>query len=159
MGTNMRKLLLCAIGVVSLTVGVSPSYADLGTQFVKKGNWTIMRSLDAMTDKQSCVAIYKDDPTIQLTDDSFAIGMRGKGGVSSYYLRINDQPAQGLSLASRLEKDVSAMLIEGARFQEIAQANRVRVRVLTILSTTTDFDIDMAGFAEVQPILAGAECN
>jgi hypothetical protein len=46
-----------------------------------EANWKVLQIKDGMTDKVSCVAIYKGNHDIQLSPGALYISYRGRGGV------------------------------------------------------------------------------
>jgi hypothetical protein len=113
----------------------------------KAGSWHVAQKLDAMTDKKSCTALYQGAWTIQGTTDTLYVSLSGRGGVKAYWLRIDDEPADELRLASDIERKISAADL-GHSFNRIINSKRVRLQVSTILSTLLVEDINMAGFKE-----------
>ena len=77
-----------------------------------EANWKVLQIKDGMTDKVSCVAIYKGNHDIQLSPGALYISYRGRGGVASYSIRIDDAPAGKLRLASKTEENLSTIIIE-----------------------------------------------
>ena len=143
-------LLLCA---------GSANASGLGEQLKSIGPWNILKKQDAMTDKISCIAIYGSNTQVQLSDTSLAIGLKGRGGVSSYQIRLDNQPAGEMQLPSDVEKDIGAAFIEDDNFSKLLQAKRVRFQALTALSTFVNEDWDFTDAAAVVSFLKSAECN
>lgn len=112
-----------------------------------------------MTDEVSCVAIYRDNMQVQLSADTFAIGLEGRGGVRGYKIRIDDKPAGDLQLATDIEQDISAALFQGRAFEELLEANRVRFQAITVLSTLVDEDLDFSNVKAVIDVLRGPSCK
>lgn len=113
----------------------------------KAKSWHVIQDMDAMTDKKSCTAIYKNAWTIQGTEDNFYVSYRGRGGVKAYTLRVDDSPPDSLQLATSTEKDLSAIILQPS-FQRIYSGARVRLQVHTILNSILVEDIDLSGFKE-----------
>jgi hypothetical protein len=149
--------MLLTLGMVLLATAASAS--GFGTLLEKKGDWTIYRDKDAMTDKVSCVAIYKGDGQFQLADDSFAIDMRGRGGVESYQYRIDDQPPTDLQLATDIEQQVGVVLIKDPGLSSILAGKRLRIQVLTLLSSEPTFDINLSDVSAAHAVIVGPQCN
>lgn len=133
--------------------------AGLGRVVTKIGDWSIYLTQDAMTDAPSCVATYKDRTDIQLSDESFAISFRGRGGVSSFKYRLDDQPPSGVVLPTKVEKEIGAVYLGGQAFSQLAAAKRIRVQVLTVLSSLVDEDIDLSSFQSVEGYLTSTTCK
>lgn len=120
----------------------------------KSGNWTILRSIDPMTDKINCTGIYKSNYGVQLVSDTLYINVRG--GIKSITLRFGENPAQPLRLAQEIEKAADAVVIDGNDFSQTLQTNRLRVRVLTLVRGVLTEDLDTTGIqAAVKNIQSG----
>jgi len=122
----------------------------------KKGDWSIRQSSDSMTDKKSCVALYKDRFDVQISANSFSISFRGKGGVKFITYRLDEnQPIN--RLPTEIEKDLSVLFFEGSEFQKVISAKRIRVQILSVLDRIIDEDIDLKDVEELIPIIT--ECK
>lgn len=113
----------------------------------KSGSWHVKQQLDAMTDKKTCTALHNNAWTVQGTATNFYVSFRGRGGVKAYTLRVDDNPADSLQLASDTEKNISAVVLEPS-FERIYNGNRLRLQVSTILGGLLVEDINLAGFKE-----------
>lgn len=115
----------------------------------KAGVWHVHQELDAMTDKKSCTALYRNDWKIQGTATAMYLGFKGRGGVKFYTLRYDDQPAESQQSATKMEKDISAVIIDSSNsFDRIYNGKRLRAQVGTILGALIVEDIDLTGFKE-----------
>lgn len=153
---RMVAALLAATVAVVPTVAAAEDFQNVGQPI---GPWQVVRTVDAMTDARRCMAIYNGHYDVQLTAESLAINYRGRGGVSSYRYRLDDAPAAELELATRIEREISAIVIRGNRYQAMLGAHRVRVQALTVLDSSVLDDIDMSRSAEVITVLTGPECT
>lgn len=145
------------IALVLALVGSNSVAQGLGQRVRTLGQWTVYRSVNSMTDQVTCVATANDG-SVQVTVDTFSIGYRGRGGVSSYRYRLDDGPATELHLASGIERDIGAFIIRGDEFQNILKANRIRVEALTILRGLANDDIDLTGLHSIYPTLSTNTC-
>jgi hypothetical protein len=145
---------IATMGVV-LLVSQTSAQAQLGEVESKVGDWTIFRSQDPMTDKPSCVAIFKAATDIQLTSNSLAIGANG---IRGYKMRFDDLNAGEMQLPSDIEKQVGAVILEGGAFQRIMQSRRLRFQALTY-SGVENQDIDLSAAADALRVLGGSRCN
>jgi len=119
-----------------------------GDQVVFKSQfWHVHQELDAMTDKKSCVALYKNAWTVQGTADNLYVSLKGRGGVKAYTLRVDDAAPDSMQLASSTEKSISAIILQPS-FSRIYSGKRVRLQIATILDSFLIEDIDLAGFKE-----------
>lgn len=77
------------------------------------------------------------------------LGFKGRGGVKFYTLRYDDQPAESQQSATKMEKDISAVIIDSSNsFDRIYNGKRLRAQVGTILGALIVEDIDLTGFKE-----------
>lgn len=109
-----------------------------------------------MTDKKSCVALFKDRFDIQITEKNFTYSLRGKGGVKMITLRFDEnQPIN--RLANDLEKRLSLVYIKDEEFRQLLLAKRLRIQIFTVLDTIVNEDLDLSGFTEIYPKIS--ECK
>jgi hypothetical protein len=140
---------------------VRPAVADTrkpGVVF-KGTNWTVMRSKDSMTDKVSCTAYYRQRADIQLSKGAFYISLRGRGGIEAYQFRFDEAPAIPLRLASRIEKDISSIILPDHEVRQLLAAKRLRVSGITVLRTPIEVDVDLSGITMAHGVLAGGDCS
>lgn len=140
----MKKLF--ALIVCAVALSTAHANLKLASKVGTFGNWTVLRDVDKMTDKVSCTGIYKDDYGKQLAERGLYIQVRG--GISSVTLRFDDEPPRPMRLAEKLEKDVRAVMLQGAEFDSVVAAKRLRGQVLTLVSGIQDFELDLAGISE-----------
>lgn len=133
--------------------------AGLGEPVQIIGPWHVLKDKDPMTDAVNCTAIYQGNFQVQISLQYLAIGLRGRGGISGYTLRLDDRPAGDMKLASNIEKRVGAALIEGDDFAALLQAKRVRFQALTALSTLVNEDLDFRQIESVIAFLGGPICT
>lgn len=154
------KRLAVALTLVFASIS-SASAQGIGTALATIGGWTIYRSTDTMTDAPTCIATFGERRYVQLDTTSFAIDYRGRGGISGYRIRLNEDPPWALRLPTRTESDIAAFVMEGSDYQQIIAATRVRVQTLTVLSSVVNDDIDMTGVqgaGGILEILNGPQC-
>lgn len=124
----------------------------------KSGNWSVLRSVDAMNDKTICVAIYKDDYGTQLTADTLYIHI--SGGPESYRFRFDDDPAGSMALTTPIDKKLDSIQVNGDNFRRLLAAHRLRYSTVTMIGNGVDGDLDVTGVAEaVQNISGGCAGN
>lgn len=123
----------------------------------RTANWFVRQDTDAMTDKKKCVALYKNQWTIQGGSHSFYISLRGRGGVKAYTLRFDDAPAEAMQLPTDMEKEMSAVILEPL-FDRIYNGSRLRTEIVTVLGNVLVEDIDLKGFKEAVDFMAGQGC-
>jgi hypothetical protein len=139
-----------AAPVAATTPAAAEKPAKPGDKVVfKSQSWHVHQELDAMTDKKSCTALYKNEWKVQGTASALYLGYKGRGGVKYYTLRYDDLPAESLQSATSMEKDISAIIIDSSSsFDRIYNGKRLRAQVGTILGSLLVEDIDLAGFKE-----------
>ncbi|MES2017344.1 MAG: hypothetical protein V4484_12705 [Pseudomonadota bacterium] len=143
----MKKLAPCAIALLFLTTIPVAAAPEKEVVVFRSAYWHVAQSMHAITNKKNCSAIYKDSLKIQATRNNFLVSFRGRGGVASYVLRIDDNPPDAIKLASDMEKKISAVILESS-FERIYRASRVRLGVTTALGHSMGEDIDLKGLKE-----------
>lgn len=134
--------------VAAATPAAAEKPAKPGEKVVFKSQfWHVHQELDAMTDKKSCTALYKNAWTVQGTADNLYISLKGRGGVKAYTLRVDDTAPDSLQMASSTEKSISAIILQPS-FDRIYNAKRIRLQIGTILDSLLVEDIDLSGFKE-----------
>ena len=146
-------------GCVSLVLLVLPASAEFGERVAESGNWTVRRTLHAITDEPACVANYKDRFDIQLGENDLFVGLGGRGEVSSVVLRFDDKPAKESRPASEAEKKLRAINLRGAEFDELMSSKRLRMQIRTAADTTIEEDLDLDGVKEANGELTGSRCR
>jgi invasion protein IalB len=117
------------------------------------GEWTIMRSKDAATERVSCTAVHKKGGRYQLGNDGLYLNFKGNGtGVDSYRLSYDDKPAVGVRLTAPLDqialKDIG----------KLKSAKRVKVYVQTVVKDNVEVDLDLKGLREAHSTLNAPDC-
>jgi hypothetical protein len=143
-GEIMKKIFILA----ACAALCSPTFASLkdAAKVFESGKWTVLRSIDKMTDKVNCTGINGGDYGKQLGMGGLYISV--KGGIEGVTMRFDDAPARPLRLASKMEKDVRALIIEALEFQSVLSSKRLRLQVNTLVSGLQEFDIDLTGISE-----------
>ena len=120
----------------------------------RSGKWEVRRGQDAMTDQISCTGIHSSGPRVQLSDRGFYVGIQG--GVRGVTVRYDNDPPQQMRLATEMEKKVRAVIFDGADFDRVQNAKRVRIQVMTVLDQVAESDIDLTGIDQaLQNIRSG----
>jgi hypothetical protein len=73
----------------------------------KVGNWSVLKTVDPMTDKVDCTGIYKKNCGIQLVKNTLYLIV--PSAPESVMLRFDDQPAEPMHLSSSVEKQLSVV--------------------------------------------------
>ncbi len=145
-----------------LSVGLG-SVATAAPTVHHVGKWTVESEADPMTDAKSCTAYYDPGPKygIQMTKDSFAVAYRGRGGLSSYRIRFDDDAPLDLALPNNIEERVGAFLIRNTdkRFNRLMTAKRVRVQATTLVAGIVNDDVDLSDLPALMAKLNGPDCS
>ena len=158
MTPDTRSLFVIAC-CLQLVLHAFPARANFGEPIATSGNWTVRRTLHAITDEPSCVAIYKDRFEIQLDENDLFVRLRGRGGVSSVVLQFDDEPARALRPASETEKMIRAVNLCGSEFEELMSSKRVRMQIQTTAGTTIEEDLDLDGVKKVHGEFMSSPCR
>lgn len=137
---------VCSWALVLATIGATDSPAQSAKQrmtTLTAGNWSVQRSVDAMTDKVVCTGYHSGNSGAQLSSDKFFVPIRG--GLQSVTLRYGEAPAKPMRLATEIEKKVGSIVIEKAEFGLAIQSNRLRIQSLTYANGVVTVDIDLTG--------------
>ena len=112
------------LGVFTLGVPAADA-GPLGSAPVifTKGDWSVRKTTDPMTDKASCTGLYQSRFAIQLEDDGLYVSLRGRGGVASYRVRFNDDPVSETRIPSMIEKKTSALTLKGNDLDRLVGAS------------------------------------
>lgn len=144
---TMSFILRAAIFCTLIISGLANAGLNDDPVVFKSGEWSVLRSIDAMSDEVSCTGVYKGNNGIQLSDDIMFVQVRG--GLKSITLRFDNQPAEDLRLPSSLEKQMSSIMIENNAFTKVLGSNRLRVQVYTVLGEIKKYDINLKGTTKV----------
>ncbi len=146
----MKKLLLLTALVAACTGAFALKNA---VKTLQVENWTVLRDVDPMTDAVNCTGIYKGQYTTQLSDAGLYI--RVNGGIRGITLRFDDEPPREMRLATKMEKDVRVVILDGADRAKALSSKRLRYQVVTLVSGVVEGELDLAGIeAAAQHIAA-----
>jgi hypothetical protein len=157
-GSGMLKWGLATALVFGTSVAAIAQSLTEAPVIAAEANWKVLQIKDAMIDKVSCVAIYKDNHDIQLSPGILYISYKGRGGVASYSIRIDEAPPGKLHLASKTEENLSTIIIE-KELPKITKAKRLRVSGLTVLKTLISEDLDLNGIGAAYAMVTGPQCQ
>lgn len=121
--------------------------ADLskGQQVLVSGAWTVVKTVDQMTDEVTCTGLYRAVPDIQLSGNTLYIRMTSTP--EAVKLRFDNETAQPMRLASRMEKSLRMVALEGFTFSTAYAATRLRYAVLTVGKSVVEGDLDLTGIS------------
>jgi hypothetical protein len=157
-GDTVKVWAAFVLGFTIFPLAAFGEVGTFGTRIATVGEWAIYRQTDAMTDAPSCLATYKGREDIQLTNNGLAFGVGGKGGVTSYWVRWDDAAATGPIQATNIEQKIDAIILANDDFSMVSHSQRVRIRVLTVLGTLVDFDVNLSAAANAITTLSGPQC-
>jgi len=153
----LKWCLATALVIGTSVAGIAQSLSNAPVIAIE-ANWKVLQIKNALADKVSCVAIYKDNHDIQLSPGALYISYRGRGGVASYSIRVDDTPSSKPRVASKTEEDLSTIIIE-KELAKITTAKRLRVSGLTVLNTSISEDLDLDGIAAAYAAVTGPQCR
>ena len=129
--------------------------AGLGKKIKTFGNWTVYRSVDAMTDDLVCTAALNGKAYIQVSIDAMYLSYYGKGGVQGYQIRFDSAPALPLELSGGDQNNVE---ISGEEFQMALAAKRLRLSGLSVLKQLINEDLNITGIKPAHDFILGDQC-
>jgi hypothetical protein len=141
------KVFAIAGAMLFCAMGVSAQGLKDASVAMKRGDWKVLRSSDAMTDQTSCTGIYKDNFGIQLSPENLFI--RIDGGIESVTLRFDDNPPTRFRLATSMEKKLRSIDISGSEFAQLRSSRRLRYQSSTLVSGIQTGEIDLTDFQTV----------
>ncbi len=151
-----------AIVVIALIIMSSNTvFGQLATaeRMLELSNWKVLRTKNSMTDKLSCVAIHRDNYSIQLKQDALYLSREGKGGVAIYQIRIDEAAATKSRRPGKIEQQLSTIILTKAEVQQLVGAKRLRVSGLSVLNSMINEDLDIDGIATAHAVLASPKCK
>jgi hypothetical protein len=157
--THHTRFLLIIVCCVQLVLLALPAIAEFGEPIGRSGNWSVLRTLHAVTNEPSCVAIYKDRFEIRMDENDLFISLNGRGDVSSVVLQFDGDPAKQARPASEAEKKANFVGLDGAEFEELMSWKRLRAQIRTTDGAAIEEDIDLDGVKEVHRELTGSKCS
>jgi hypothetical protein len=147
----MRFSIVTAAIVLGLLLsGVGRAWSEaIGEMQVvaSEGQWELRVGKDKFSDEKNCVIIAKNNHRIQVNLGRLFVQYRGRGGVQSYRIRLDDNAPSALKLASSIERKAGYALFDGGVFNRIPMAHRLRVQALTTRSGVVVDDLDLSGMA------------
>lgn len=141
----MMNRVMFLMALVSATLVAHAGLEDAPTVF-QLGKWKVLRNVDSMTDKASCTGIYDENYGVQLSKN--ALYLKPQGGVQGFSLRFGNSPANSMSRASDMERQLGVVVIDKKNFNRLLRSNRLRAEVLTFSGDLLGFDFDLRGINE-----------
>jgi hypothetical protein len=138
-----------AIGLVSLTSGLSAETVNEMEVVAEDRNWQLRTSRDDFSDKISCVITNKKNKWVQVSPDHFYIAYRGRGGIKGHEYRIDNTASSGMQLPSDMDEKLGIVSYSGGTLGKILRAKRLRVQALTVLNTLENDDINLEGLVKL----------
>jgi hypothetical protein len=122
------------------------------------GGWELRMVKDGFTDEMNCIISPIGKPWVQISVGNLYVSYKGRGGVRSYTLRIDDDPPGRTKVASRLELQTGMMHLTGDPFFEAVSGNRLRIQIFTLLSDLKNEDLELAPMKRLYKKM-GPECE
>ena len=138
----IKKFLICSALFIAAGSTLAQSLKDQPIT-LKVGNWSVLRSVDGMTDQVTCTGIYKNNYGVQLSENAMYINIAG--GLQSITIRFDENPAQPMRLPSDTEKKIGSITIKDSEFSQALESNRIRIRSLTLVRGLAQEDLDITG--------------
>jgi hypothetical protein len=107
------------------------------------GVWDVHRTTDMMTDATVCTAIYKNNFSVQLSENAMTIAIAD--GVKDVQLRFDDANPESTRPATPSEFKNNRIEITGRDFAELLDSRRLRYQVTTGTNSVASGEIDLNG--------------
>ena len=121
--------------------------------------WRILQTKNLMTDKVSCFAIHTQYPNVQFSPPAIYIDMSRRGGLKGYTYRVDDLSPSQFAIATGVQVRLNTLVFGEGNLPRVNQNKRLRVQVLTVLDTVSDFDLNMSSAEAAQLIMASEKCT
>ncbi len=119
-------------------------------------SWKLLKTVDKMTDKRICRLTYAKNPFVRYSSADFLfINYYGRGGVSAYRYRIDDNPAGEFQLTKSYDNDEVSVYNYNS---QLSEATRLIVQGMTVLRKGFEHDIDLTGLKQARAQMA-EECG
>lgn len=111
----------------------------------KNADWEISCNVDKLTDKKQCTIFMRRNPKVQCNPEqngsgTLYVGTPSRQTPSLIYTRFDNEPAS-TRLPEPMEKRIYAVQYP---LNQINGKNRLRVRIVSILQDTYDYDINLS---------------
>lgn len=153
----MKRIIMGAL-ILLLAQASNATMYKLSDKVEEFGKWQILKTIDPMTDKASCMGVYDKNSDIQISKYMFLISMNRKGGVKYITNRIDEGDVK-VSEATQTERLNDYVVFEDEAFYPLLESKRFRVKIDTVLNKEVMFDFDMEGFKKAVDYLRQPECN
>jgi hypothetical protein len=111
----------------------APGVAQPGTQtnttVFRAGNWYVVRSTHNTTGAVGCTGFYMGHPGVQLSKESLIV--RVPGEIKSIGMRFGDEPARAARTPQAAEKQIGAVVLAGADFDQLRKGKTLALDVTT----------------------------
>jgi hypothetical protein len=128
----MKAAFLISIALALAGIA-APGIAQPGVQtnrtVLRAGNWYVVRSTHKVTGAVACTGFYIGNPGVQLTKESLVL--RVPGEIKSIGMRIGDRPARAARAPQPTEKQMGAVVLAGADFDQLRQNKTLALDVTT----------------------------
>jgi hypothetical protein len=128
------------------------------TVIANVSSWRIEKNKDPMTDEISCRGYQRNRGDVLLTDHILYISTKiAPNGIT---IRLGDEPAQ-TSLASSGEKIGRTIMLGTFHLDKIIEQKikRVRYRVLTVLDSLVEGELDVTDIDKALEIIRSDKCK
>jgi hypothetical protein len=121
-------------------------------------SWKIEKMKDPMTDEISCTASIRGRSDVLLTYSVLYISTKiAPKGIT---IRLGEEPTRQ-SMVTSAEKTARAIMLGNFDIDRIIEQkiSRVRYRVLTVLDTLVEGEIDVTGIDKAREIIRSEKCT
>lgn len=129
----LMKTALVVSLALALATFAAPGMTQPGVQtnrtVYRAGNWFVVRSTHNTTGNVGCTGFYMGQPGVQLSKESLIL--RVPGEIKSIGLRYGDQPARAARPPAASEKQIGAVVLGGADFEQLRGSKTLGLDVTT----------------------------
>ena len=147
-----------AIGILLTSTLANAQALQNSPIIFHSGQWDVHRTRDAMTDATVCTGVYRDQYSVQLSENMLVIAL--SDGVKEVQLRFDDADALPPRKGSPSEFKNGRIEITGSDFTQVLDSKRLRYEAQTVTNGTMSGDINLDGVFQVHGnVAAGCSGN
>lgn len=139
---------LARVALAFLTFGSATAQAEEATT-ISAGAWTLSKSTGDTDHGSNCILAPGLPSRVQVSERRLVVSGLPKNSIFNYQYIIDDRPASVVNFPSDAMQNEGAVYLEGAVFDEILNARRLRVRILDKWHEAIAEDVDLTGLTEL----------
>ena len=143
-----RKTWMNVLALAGLIINAAAAQAD-ETNTISVGGWNLKQSTNATAHAPGCVLAPKQQSRVQVGERRLIVSGLPRKSIFNYQYIIDDKPASVLNFPTEAMQNDGSIYLEGAVFDEILNAGRLRVRVLDKWHEAIAEDLDLTGLSEL----------